>query len=280
MEYTIGQFSLASRLTLRALRLYQEEAILVPARIDAATGYRYYTDSQLDKARLVRKLRDWNFSLTEIRSALRVADSDEDLAPFLEAKLQETRSELATLRQRQQALAEILKSIKEDTVEQSNNIGIKALPAFLVAASRVKAAYGDYGRVIAPLYKRYGKFVDGKAMAFHYDSEYREEDADYEVAFPVRRAAVDGADGALAGQAGAPGWSGLRTVPACRAVCLTHVGSYDTLGRSYQAILEYIQAQGFKLLGPTREIYLKGPGMFFRGNPARYVTEIQFPVQE
>ena len=29
---------------------------------------------------------------------------------------------------------------------------------------------------------------------------------------------------------------------------------------------------------PSREIYLKGPGMFFKGNPHKYVTEIQLPI--
>ena len=27
---------------------------------------------------------------------------------------------------------------------------------------------------------------------------------------------------------------------------------------------------------PIREIYIKGPGMIFRGNPKKYITEIQF----
>ena len=29
---------------------------------------------------------------------------------------------------------------------------------------------------------------------------------------------------------------------------------------------------------PTREIYVKGPGMVFKGNLEKYVTEIQIPV--
>jgi hypothetical protein len=31
---------------------------------------------------------------------------------------------------------------------------------------------------------------------------------------------------------------------------------------------------------PTREVYLKGPGMIFKGNPKRYLTEIQVPIRE
>ena len=31
---------------------------------------------------------------------------------------------------------------------------------------------------------------------------------------------------------------------------------------------------------PIREIYIKGPRMIFRGNPKKYITEIQFPFED
>jgi effector-binding domain-containing protein len=37
--------------------------------------------------------------------------------------------------------------------------------------------------------------------------------------------------------------------------------------------------KGLKMQIPTREIYVKGPGMIFKGNPNNYLTEIQIPVQ-
>ena len=50
---SIGEFSRLSRLSPKALRLYDELGLLVPARVDAETGYRWYADTQLDQARLV-----------------------------------------------------------------------------------------------------------------------------------------------------------------------------------------------------------------------------------
>jgi len=47
------------------------------------------------------------------------------------------------------------------------------------------------------------------------------------------------------------------------------------LGRSYAKILK--QADGRNIALPTREIYIKGPGMIFKGNPRNYLTEIQLP---
>ena len=31
---------------------------------------------------------------------------------------------------------------------------------------------------------------------------------------------------------------------------------------------------------PFREVFIKGPGMIFKGNPEKYITEIIFPIEE
>lgn len=54
---TIGAFARASRLTPKALRLYDELGLLPPAHVDPASGYRLYRPEQLDHARLVAWLR-------------------------------------------------------------------------------------------------------------------------------------------------------------------------------------------------------------------------------
>ena len=68
-------------------------------------------------------------------------------------------------------------------------------------------------------------------------------------------------------------------MPATRCVSLIHRGPYEQLGRSYARVFEYIKQKGLEVVMPTREIYVKGPGMLFRGNPKKYVTEIQIPVK-
>ena len=42
----------------------------------------------------------------------------------------------------------------------------------------------------------------------------------------------------------------------------------------------YIENHGLKCAQPPREIYIKGPGMIFKGNPKNYITEIQMVVEE
>ena len=64
---TIGEFARASRLSPKALRLYDELGLLPPARVDPYSGYRFYQPDQLERARLVAWLRRLGMPLARIR---------------------------------------------------------------------------------------------------------------------------------------------------------------------------------------------------------------------
>ena len=69
-EVSIGEFARRSRLSIKALRLYDELGVLTPARVDAGSGYRYYNTSQLPDARAVSMLRQLEFPLATIKELL------------------------------------------------------------------------------------------------------------------------------------------------------------------------------------------------------------------
>jgi DNA-binding transcriptional MerR regulator len=69
-EISIGEFARRSRLSLKALRLYDERGVLVPSRVDRASGYRYYDTAQLDQARLVVMMRELQLPLRTVRQLL------------------------------------------------------------------------------------------------------------------------------------------------------------------------------------------------------------------
>jgi DNA-binding transcriptional MerR regulator len=75
-EIGIGEFARRSRLSLKALRLYDERGVLVPSRVDQASGYRYYGTAQLDEAHLVVMLRQLQFPLAAIKELLACDPAD------------------------------------------------------------------------------------------------------------------------------------------------------------------------------------------------------------
>ena len=71
---SIGEFAAATQLSQKALRIYDEQHLLPPARIDTATGYRYYSSDQVPLGRLVRTLREMNLSLPDIANVVASKD--------------------------------------------------------------------------------------------------------------------------------------------------------------------------------------------------------------
>ena len=66
----IGNFSKLSLLTVKALRFYEKEGLLLPAHIDEWTGYRFYETSQLAQAAKIKAYRQLDLSVEEIKAIL------------------------------------------------------------------------------------------------------------------------------------------------------------------------------------------------------------------
>jgi DNA-binding transcriptional MerR regulator len=268
--YTIGEFSRITGLTVKTLRFYHEERVLVPSCIDDQTGYRYYGPEKVEAARIIAQLRRLEFSVAEIAQIVRDADDDSDLLVHLQQHKQAIAAQVRRLRDVEKTLQEIITSEREaHSMTQNANYHVeeKTLPAMLIAGVRMKGKYSECGRGFALIGKRFGRHICGKSLLLHYDCEFHEDDADFEACFPVRR-----------GESTAE--INVRELPGGRFVTLLHKGPYDTLGRSYARVLEYVKQKTYDIEIPTREIYLKGPGMIFRGNPKKYLTEIQMRVKE
>ena len=92
---TIGAFARASRLSPKALRLYDSLGLLTPAHIDEVSGYRFYRPDQLERARLVAWLRRLGMPLARIGAVCDLArDAPDQAAGLIAAYWAETEAEL------------------------------------------------------------------------------------------------------------------------------------------------------------------------------------------
>jgi PPM family protein phosphatase len=73
----IGEFSDRSGLSSKRLRTYAAEGLLVPAAVDPATGYRYYSPDQLPRSHLIDALRRAGIPLADIRPFLSLPSSEQ-----------------------------------------------------------------------------------------------------------------------------------------------------------------------------------------------------------
>jgi DNA-binding transcriptional MerR regulator/predicted transcriptional regulator YdeE len=267
--FGIGEFSRITGLTVKALRFYHEQGLLVPSYVNPATGYRSYNAADAERARVIRQLKEFQFPLEQIRRILEECRDETDVVGWLERqrrtlaeRLDRDRALVASL---DRIIAEERKAI-DMTRQATLEIEEKDLPGLLVAAIRMRGRYSDCGKGFARLGRALGRLIAGRALCLYYDGEYKEDNADFEPCFPVRqKKEIEGIS--------------FHELPGGRCVSLVHQGPYEQLGRSYEKILAYVQQKGYALVLPTREVYIKGPGMIFRGNPKNYLTEIQIPIK-
>src|ERR1700745_2335630 len=71
---TIGDFSRATLLTIKTLRHYHDTGLLAAAAVDPQTGYRRYLTSQIPQAQMIKRFREWQMPLNEIRQLLASPD--------------------------------------------------------------------------------------------------------------------------------------------------------------------------------------------------------------
>jgi DNA-binding transcriptional MerR regulator len=261
--FSIGEFSRATGLTVKALRFYHEEGVLPPALVDADSGYRYYRAEQIEAARVVKLLRDLELPVREIATLMAHRDDRERLAEALAQQKLVLQARIKKDRQAVRKLNELLTAERTGGImTESSDVEEKTVGPLLVAGIRTKGKYSDCGKLFATLFRQARGAAGGSPMLLHFDTEYKESDADYEACVPLKATrAIKGAS--------------VRELPGGRCVSLIHKGPYEELGRSYERITRYIKERGHRTAVPSREVYLKGPGMIFRGNPKKYITEIQ-----
>lgn len=264
--YKISDFSKITKLTVKALRYYDEENILKPSYRDKDTSYRYYDEKDFQKARLIAMLRGLDFSISEIKDVLSGCCDPDDLSYYLEEKRRMIESRISKEKELIDKISLYIKTNNTEGVSMEYKIMVKEIAPVTVASIRYKGKYSDVGAYIGKIYRAVKNKAAGAPFNCCYDSEFKEE-ADIEICVPTTELISDSSISA-------------KELPGIKAVCTTHKGSYDRLNLAYKALLDHAKDNNVSCLTPSREIYIKGPGMIFRGNENNYITEVVIPVEE
>ena len=264
--YKIGEFSKITNLTIKALRYYDEEGILIPSSY-SDSGYRLYNQENFDQAKKIVLLKELDFSIKEIKDVLANLYTNEDLHFYLKEKQLKIK---ASIKKQKEVIRKIDTYLLPTTNLGGNymsyTIQTKEILEVTVAAIRFIGEYQTMGNPMAKLYKYLKSNVAGAPFACYFDGEFKEQ-ADIELCVPIKEHIEGNAE------------ITIKTLPKINVLATTHIGRYEDLGNAYKAVMDYAKAHQIELITPTREVYQKGPSMMFKGNPDKYVTEIYIPIK-
>ncbi len=269
--YRIGQFSNITKVTVKALRFYEESGLIKPAFIDPSNGYRYFSSDQLPVMHKIVSLRQCGFSIPEIKQML----EGHDLPRLLSGQKQKLESELTEKAAQLASINSYLDFIKEDT-SMKYQIVIKTLPRVIVYCMRtVVKSYDSYFELIPGIGKEICaanpglKCIEDPPYCFiiYHDGEYKDHDIDIEFCEAVYESGVETEN------------IKFKTIDAVpRAACILHKGPYSTLSRAYSAVYKWIEDNNYIPGGNPRESYIDG--IWNQKDPADWLTEVQVPLFE
>lgn len=269
--FKIGEFSRLAQVPIKTLRYYDEVGLLKPAQVDRFTDYRYYSADQLARLNRILAFKDLGFSLDEIARLLDENVSPEQLRGMLRIKRAEIRERVEEEQARLARVEARLRIIEQESQMSDYDIIIKKVPAQRVVSIRaIVPAYDQQDPLWQELYgyivPQGIKFTTPSFTLYH-DENYRETEPDIEICQPF--------EGNLQKNARVT----IREIPAvAQMACVVHHGSFDTLSAAYQALTTWIDKNGFRVIGPGRDVYLHMSQTARLDDPS-YVTEVQFPIE-
>jgi DNA-binding transcriptional MerR regulator len=270
--FAIGEFARHGRVSVRMLRHYDAIGLLRPAHVDPATGYRGYEAAQLAELNRIVALKDLGFTLEQVRALLDEQVSVEKVRGMLMLRRADLAATVAETTQRLARVEARLDAIELDRRLPAHEVVTKRLPATRMAELSATAADfhpDEITPVVRPLCAELGqRLVQAEVSPIGRLTCYYEKtgDGDGEV---LVHAAVP-----IASEHGT-GLNGLSIVdlPAGEHATVVHRGPMDAVLPAWQALARWVDAHGYRSVGPARELYLECPP-----DNAAWVTELQEPI--
>jgi len=262
---SIGDFSRMTYLSVKSLRRYHEMGLLEPADIDRYTGYRYYETSQVPLGQAIRRFRDLDMPLEQLKEVMHAPDAavrNKLIIAHLEhmeAALQRTQQTVASLRSLlEQPPAPI--AVEYRSVPAATAIAISEPVHRGGLMAWWSQAFDELHRVLAS-----SSAVRAGPDGALYRNEFFEEELGEIVAFiPVAT---------MPTPFGRPQ---LTEIPGAELAVTVHNGAISELDQTYGALGTFVAEREIGVQGPIREHYVVTTG---QGNTESvHHTEVCWPV--
>src|SRR5262245_58412730 len=253
---SISKFADLTRLSLKALRLYNQLDLLCPPHTDPQNGYRYYEPDQLPRARMIRNMRDMDMPLAEIRRVLAVADVSQAQAELVIHQYLELRTR--QLEQIQMLARQFIQQLKPEANKMSLEVEVKDIPAQQkISITRHHKVNGlseqiqqDCGALFT-LAEEAGVAPAGAPFGIYHGPVNEQEDGPVETCVAVQS------------QVAGKGNIEAKQLEGGKAACVVITGEqchFPELLAGYDAAADWIQKNGYETAQPPREVWYTAPG--------------------
>jgi DNA-binding transcriptional MerR regulator/effector-binding domain-containing protein len=268
--FSIGEFARLGAVSIRTLRHYDEIGLLSPAKVDAESGYRYYSADQLGQLNRIFALKELGLTLTQARQLLAGISLDE-LQGMLLLRRAQLEQEIETRTSQLLGVEARLRYIEREAAMPADDITVKKIPAMGVIA--ITAPTPGWGpKNIVPVVNRSREQFDeleltrlaaGPFMIF-YDHDDG-HDIKVNLALPVAEA-----------PAGLPAAARYLILPEVEVAAAVRTGpAAGIFPMVYQDLARWAQAHGYAAPGPGREVWIHE--IDDTSQVAEQVFEIQLP---
>jgi DNA-binding transcriptional MerR regulator len=273
--FRTGEFSNIARVSKRLLQYYDEINLLKPAYIDPQTGYRYYSARQLPHLNRILALKDLGLSLDQIANMIQAEVSDEAIHGMLLMK----KAEL------EQAVHEDLQRLRRIEARLQHNqrpddaldVVITSIPEqYFLAIRKVVPSPEELLQLVQHIQQVVPSHIDRRLLGpfagvVHTDG-FSLTNNDVEVGYllkqPIEAPVVVSDEYVLR----------MRELPAVKTMATAvQTGGPDLVFIALGRIAQWIEANGYRIAGPYREIGVELPAS---GSLDGMVIEVQMPIEQ
>jgi len=262
---TVGDFSRATHLSVKTLRHYHQVGLLQPATVNPDTGYRYYAAGQIPAAQVIRRLRDLEMPVADVKAVLAAPDAAARNA-LIAAHLNRLEAGLAQTRAAVESLRQLLAPPAGPAVIEHRSVPAAAAAAIGAVVDRADALawwQGALGELHAAV-RAQGLPPAGPAGGVFASELLQQDRGPATVFIPVP------------GRVRPIGRVTSAVIPAAELAIVSHHGSLADADLSYARLGSYATTHEISIDGPLREYYPRGAGD--TPDEADWRTEIGWPI--
>lgn len=270
---SIGEFSNICKVSTKTLRYYAEIGLLEPSEVNPENGYRYYSIEQLEKMLFINRLKEYSFSLDEIKAVLQSEEvQDDNLYLAFIHKKKEIEKQVYNYKQILTQLENDISAIQQGksimSYMEDIDVQLVEMPIMYLLSIRKMVQPEDYPTEYIKCYEKLFKRIatdkltmSGPPMVLFHSAEYSLSGMDTEFAIPVREYVT-----------------GTRDFHP--GLCLKTVvrGPYTELSSVYAKQIEWAEKEGYQCTNALFEAYVTDPSQII--DEMDNITEVYYPVKK